>query len=113
MAGDIKRGGIYLVDIGPDATGAPRKRPVLVVQNQPGNDAGATTIVVALTSVVPSQLFPFQVHLPEDVLGRPGVIHCEQIRTVSIDRMEPPAVAEVSAGVMAEVDAALRASLAL
>jgi len=43
-----------------------------VVQNQSGNDAGATTIVVALTSVVPSQLFPFQVRLPEDVLGKPG-----------------------------------------
>jgi mRNA interferase MazF len=109
----IKRGGIYVLDLGQDLSGQPRKRPVLVVQNDAGNQAGATTVVVSLTSVVPSQLFPFQVQLPGGVLGRPGVIHCEQIKTVSIDRMEPEAVAECSADVMAQVDDALRMSLGL
>ncbi len=109
----IKRGGIYLFDLGPDMTGQPRKRPVLVVQNDQGNEVGATTVVVSLTSVVPSELFPFQVHLPTAVLGKPGVIHCEQIKTVPMDRIEPDLVAECSAEVMAAVDDALRASLAL
>ena len=62
---------------------------MLVVQNDAGNQAGATTVVVSLTSVVPSEMFPFQVQLPAGVLGKPGVIHCEQIKTVSIDRVEP------------------------
>lgn len=109
----IKRGGIHLLDLGPDLSGQPRKRPVLVVQNDQGNHAGATTVVVSLTSVVPSQLFPFQVHLPPGVLGRPGVIHCEQIKTVSVDRIEQDAIAECSPDVMAQVDEALRLSLAL
>ena len=109
----IKRGGIYLVDLGPDAGGQPRKRPVLVVQNDQGNRAGATTVVVSLTSVVPSQLFPFQVHLPAVVLGKPGVVHCEQIKTVSIDRVEPYAVGDCPPEVMRQVDEALRLSLGL
>ena len=109
----VKRGSIYLVDMGPDANGQPRKRPVLVVQNDQGNRAGATTVVVSLTSVVPSQLFPFQVHLPAGVLGKAGVIHCEQLKTVSIERVEPHAVADCPADVMLQVDEALRASLGL
>jgi mRNA interferase MazF len=109
----IKRGGIYLVDLGPDAGGQARQRPVLVVQNDQGNRAGATTVVVSLTSVVPSQLFPFQVHLPAEVLGKPGVVHCEQIKTVSIDRVESYAVGECPPEVMRQVDEALRLSLGL
>ncbi len=112
MAG-VKRGRIYLLDLGPDPQGQPRKRPVLVVQNDQGNQAGATTVVVSLTSVVPSQLFPFQVHLPAGVLGKPGVIHCEQIKTVALDRVQPEALAECSPEVMARVDDALRLSLGL
>src|SRR5665647_2887198 len=109
----IRRGGIYLADLGVDANGQPKKRPVLVVQNDQGNQAGATTVVVSLTSVVPSELFPFQVQLPAGVLGKPGVIHCEQIKTVNMDRLEPDAVAQCSAEVMARVDDALRMSLGL
>jgi mRNA interferase MazF len=112
-AGSIRRGGIYLVDLGPDATGQPRKRPMLVVQNDQGNQAAATTIVVALTSVTPSESFPFHVTLPAGVLGKPGVIHCEQIKTVSIDRVDPEPVAFCSAQVLQQVDEALRVSLGL
>ena len=109
----IKRGGIYLVDLGPDSNGQPRKRPVLVVQNDQGNQAGATTVVVSLSSLVPSQLYPFQVSLPAGVLGKPGVIHCEQIKTVSTDRVEAYAVGDCPAEVMRQVDDALRVSLGL
>jgi mRNA interferase MazF len=112
-AASVKRGGIYLVDLGADPTGQPRKRPVLVVQNDRGNLAAATTVVVSLTSVVPSQLFPFQVQLPAGVLGKPGVIHCEQIKTVSVDRLDPELLAECSPQLMAAVDNALRVSLGL
>jgi mRNA-degrading endonuclease toxin of MazEF toxin-antitoxin module len=109
----IKRGGIYLVDLGQDAGGQPKKRPVLVVQNDQGNRAGATTMVVSLTSVIPSQLFPFQVSLPAGVLGKPGVIHCEQVKTVNMERIEQSAVGECPPDVMRQVDEALRVSLGL
>jgi mRNA interferase MazF len=113
MAADgIKRGNIYLVDIGTDPA-QPMQRPVLVVQNDQGNRAGSTTIVVSLTSVIPSQRFPFHVHLPAEVLGKPGVILCEQMKTVSLDRIDPYVLAECTPDVMRQVDEALKLSLGL
>ena len=109
----IKRGSIYLVDLNSDSNGQPKKRPMLIVQNDQGNRAGATTIAVSLTSVTPSQLFPFHVHLPAGVLGKPGVILCEQVKTVSLDRVDSYPLAECSADIMRQVDEALRLSLGL
>jgi len=109
----IKRGSVYLVDLNTDPGGQPKKRPMLVVQNDQGNLAGATTIVVALTSVTPSQVFPFHVYLPADVLGRQGVILCEQVKTVSLDRVDSYPLAVCSADIMRQVDEALRLSLGL
>jgi mRNA-degrading endonuclease toxin of MazEF toxin-antitoxin module len=113
MAGDgvVKRGSIYLVDLSAD--GEPKKRPMLVVQNDQGNRAGATTIVVALSSVIPSQVFPFHVHLAAEFLGKPGVILCEQVKTVSLDRLYPHPLVDLPAGIMQHVDEALRLSLGL
>ena len=92
----IRRGRIYLVDLAADPAAQPKKRPMLVVQNDQGNKAGATTIVVSLTSATPSQVFPFHVHLPAGVLGKPGVILCEQVKTVSLDRVVKEAALLVS-----------------
>ncbi len=111
--GVIKRGGIYLVDLGPDPAGEPRKRPMLVVQNDQGNQAGGSTIVVPLSSVKPSQVFPFHVHLPAEVLGKPGVVLCEQLKTISLERVDSYLLAECSAELMQQVDEALRLSLGL
>jgi mRNA-degrading endonuclease toxin of MazEF toxin-antitoxin module len=113
MAEGVTRGGIYLVDVNSDPAGAPRKRPVLVVQNDQGNLAGSTTIVVSLASVVPSRPFPFHVHLPPEVLGKPGVILCEQVKTVALERMDPRPLAHCSPDVMRQVDEALKLSLGL
>ncbi len=113
MAESIKRGGIYLVDLNSDPAAQQKKRPMLVVQNDQGNTAGSTTIVVTLTSVIPSQVFPFHVHLPADVLGKPGVVLCEQMKTVSLERVDPYPVAVCSANLMEQVDEALRMSLGL
>ncbi len=113
MAEGVRRGGIHLVDLNSDENAAAKKRPMLVVQNDQGNQAGATTIVVSLTSVTPSQVFPFHVHLPAEVLGRPGVILCEQMKTVSLDRVDARPLAQCSPQVMKQVDEALRLSLGL
>lgn len=116
MRGDatIKRGCIYLVDFDPViGSGRGKKRPALVVQNDLGNLSGSTTIVVSLSSRIPEKLYPFHVLLPAHVLGRPGIIMCEQIRTVTLDRLEPGAIAECPPEVMSEVDEAICCSLGL
>jgi mRNA-degrading endonuclease toxin of MazEF toxin-antitoxin module len=109
----IKRGCVYLVDLNTDPAGQPKKRPMLVVQNDQGNRSGGSTIVVALTSITPSQMFPIHVYLPADVLGKQGVILCEQVKTVSLNRVEAYPLAECSAEIMRQVDEALRLSLGL
>ena len=52
-------------------------------------------------------------HLPAEVLGKPGVILCEQVKTVSLDRVDSYVLAECSPDIMRQVDEALRLSLGL
>ena len=110
----VRRGFIYLVDLDPVAgSGQGKRRPALVVQNDLGNVSGGTTIVVALSSHLPSRLFPFHVALPTQVLGRPGVIMCEQIRTVEIERLDREPLAQCPVDVMRQVEEAIRHSVGL
>jgi mRNA interferase MazF len=123
----VRRGCIYLVDLslqpgsgagpgpsgGPGSSGRPKKRPALVVQNDLGNRFSETTIVVALSSKVPSRIYPFHVMLPQQMLGSPGIIMCEQVWTVGFERVDPEPLAECPSELMEQVDAALRVSLGL
>lgn len=110
----IRRGFIYLLDVDPvPGSGASKRRPVLIIQNDQGNAFGATTIVIALSSRVPSRIYPFHVALPEEVLGRPGVIMCEQIRTVEMERLDREPLAECPPDIMAQVERAISLSLGL
>jgi len=115
--GEIKRGSIYVLELGPDGSaqqeGRSKKRPVLVVQNDWGNAYADTTIVVPLSSGVPSRSYPFHVELPAEILGKPGIIMCEQIWTVSIRRVDPQSLGECPSWLMDQVDEALRHSLGL
>ena len=106
-----------MLEIGPDGTpqqeGRSKKRPVLVVQNDWGNAYADTTIVVPLSSGMPSRSYPFHVELPAEILGKPGIIMCEQIWTVSIRRVDPQGLGECPSWLMDQVDEALRHSLGL
>jgi mRNA interferase MazF len=116
MTGDegVRRGFIYLVDLDPVVgSGQGKRRPALVVQNDLGNVSGGTTIVVALSSHLPPRLYPFHVALPAQVLGRPGVIMCEQIRTVEMERVDRQPLAQCPPDVMQQVEQAIRHSLGL
>jgi mRNA interferase MazF len=115
--GEIRRGWIYLADFGIEAdlqeAGRSKKRPVLVVQNDWGNAYADTTIVVPLSSGVPSRAYPFHVELPAEILGKPGIVMCEQIWTLSLQRLDPGGLAECPSWLMDQVDEALRHSLGL
>jgi mRNA interferase MazF len=114
---EIKRGSIYLADLGSGASdqrgGRNKKRPVLVVQNDWGNAYADTTIVVPLSSGIPSRSYPFHVELPADILGKPGIVMCEQIWTLSVVRLDPRRLGACPEPLMDRVDEALRHSLGL
>jgi mRNA-degrading endonuclease toxin of MazEF toxin-antitoxin module len=50
-------------------------------------------------------------HVPLTLQGRPAVILCEQIRIVSLERVDPKAITELSPEGMAHVEDAIHHSL--
>ncbi len=108
----VRRGCIYVVDFDPVlGSEQGKRRPALVLQNDLGNLTSDTTIVAAITSRVPSKQYPFHVPLPAGMLGKPGIIMCEQIRTVSLARVELTVLATCPPEIMGQVEQAIRHSL--
>jgi mRNA interferase MazF len=115
---DPSRGEIWLVDLG---TGRGHeqagRRPVLVVSDD-GFNVGLAGLVmtVPLTSkTAKSQHIPAHILVdpPEGGLKTPSVLLCDQLRTISRDRLGTVAWGVVSAATMAEVERVLRVLLAL
>ena len=110
----VRRGCIHIVDFDPvRGSEQGKRRPALVIQNNLGNESSGTTIVIAISSRIPSKRYPMHVPLPPEMLGKPGIIMCEQIRTVSLERVAPRLLAELPREVMAQVEEAVRHSLGL
>ncbi len=104
----MRRGEIYLVALDPvvgSETG--KTRPALVLQNELANRSSPTVTVVPLTSRV-GRVYPFQVRIPagEGGLGTPSKALCEQIRTVSRQRLRQR-LGELSAQRLEEIRQAL------
>lgn len=115
---DPVRGEIWLADIG---TGRGHEqagqRPVLVVSDD-GFNAGWAGLVmtVPLTSkVVKSWNIPSHIRVdpPEGGLKTPSVILCDQLRTISKDRLGKARWGVVSSATLAEVERVLRVLLGL
>ncbi|MDO8687700.1 MAG: type II toxin-antitoxin system PemK/MazF family toxin [Dehalococcoidales bacterium] len=114
MPGEVKRGEIYWVDWSP-GRGSEQSglRPALIIQNDTGNRASPNTIVASLTTA-PNKPYPFLVELTsqESGLEKDGAIDLASIMTVSKARLGDKC-GELSPTKMAEVDKAIKTSLAL
>ena len=115
---DPIRGEVWLADLaigqGHEQSG---QRPVLVVSDD-GFNAGLSglVMVVPLTSkLVKSKSIPahVRVHPPEGGLKTPSVILCDQLRSVSKDRLGQHSWGTVSTATLAEVEIVLRVLLVL
>ena len=108
-----RRGEIYEVNWNP-ARGSEQAgiRPALVIQNDIGNAAAPTTIVVAVTSKRPSKPYPFVVELADASLPKASFANCAQIYTIDKTRLGQK-MGVAPAAVMQRVDEALRVSLQL
>jgi mRNA interferase MazF len=85
----MRRGEVYRVALDPvvgSETG--KTRPALVLQNDLANRSSPTVTVVPISSRV-DRVYPFQVKIPagEGGLPRESKALCEQIRTVSRQRL--------------------------
>ena len=111
----IRRGDIYLADLDPvrgrEQAGT---RPVLIIQNDIGNQYSTTTVVAAITSRISKKRLPIHVEVSAEDSGLPrdSVILLEQIRTLDKERMISK-MGELLAQKMTEVNWALHKSLDL
>ena len=81
--GEIKRGEIYLVDLG-ETKGSVQGgiRPAIILQNDVGNHFSPTTLICPLTSKKKKEM-PTHVTLPTTTgLQKESVALCEQIRVI-------------------------------
>jgi mRNA interferase MazF len=111
----IKRGEIYFAQLNP-VIGSEQGgiRPVLIVQNEIGNQYSPTTIVLAITSQINKAKLPTHVELEAVNYGleRDSVILAEQIRTIDKSRLKQR-IAVLNEEMMSKVDNALIISLGL
>jgi mRNA interferase MazF len=109
----VHRGEIYFADLNP-VTGSEQGglRPVLVLQNDVGNQYSPTTIVAAITSRIHKARLPTHVRVPKGGLAKESVILLEQLRTVDKQRLRQK-VGTLDRLHMEEVNEALEVSLGL
>ena len=84
-----RRGDVFLVNLDPIiGSEVGKTRPAVVLQNDLANRSSPTVTVIPLSSNV-DRVFPFQVRIPagEGGLERESKALCEQIRTLSRDRL--------------------------
>jgi mRNA interferase MazF len=85
----IKRRDVFLVNLDPVVGSEVGKtRPAIIVQNDLANRSSPTVTIIPISSST-ERVFPFQVRIPagEGGLSRESKALCEQIRTVSRERL--------------------------
>lgn len=112
----VKRGEVYYANLDPvvgSETG--KTRPVLVIQNDIGNQYSPTTIVAIITGYSEKKAsYPICVAVRADQgLMKASIVNLAQIRTLDKRRLVFPKVATMTDDVMAQVDRALKNSLGL
>ncbi len=110
----VTRGDIYLADLSPvrghEQGGL---RPVLVIQNDVGNEHSSATIVAAITSRTKRRMpVHVTVSAEESGLPRDSIILLEQIRTIDKERLAKK-LGRLAKERMEEVNRALQRSLDL
>jgi len=112
---NIKKGDIFYADLNP-VVGSEQggTRPVLVVQNDIGNQYSPTTIIAAITSQLDKAKLPTHVELAKDKCGleKDSVVLLEQIRTIDKRRLKDK-ISTLEEPLMQKVDEALIISLGM
>jgi mRNA interferase MazF len=112
----VKRGEIYFADLGGGYVGSEQNglRPVIILQNNRGNQHSSTTIVITITTKAKKRL-PTHVPLKSDIntgLKSESVALCEQIRTIDKKRLDNR-IGTVDENTLNKITKAVQISLAM
>lgn len=111
----IKRGDIYYVDLDPTkGSEQAGTRPVLVIQNDAGNEYAPTVIIAPLTTRAFSKHYPTNVYLHKGAAGlkQDSTVLLSQIRVLDKIRLERK-LGYLPPDLMFQVDRAIKISLGL
>lgn len=110
----VRRGDIFYADLG-ERVGSEQDgtRPVLIIQNNTGNENSPTVVVAILTSKIKKMHLPTHVYLGARFgLTEESIVMLEQIVTIDRKRLRGY-VGTVDAATTKKVEAAMRISLGL
>ena len=111
----VKRGDVFYAELDP-VIGSEQGgvRPVLIVQNDVGNQHSPTTIVAAITGQLSKAKLPTHVDLAgrENGLAKNSVVLVEQVRTIDKTRLKEY-ICTLDKQIMEQVDQALLISMGL
>jgi len=111
----IKRGDLFWVDLDPvKGSEQSGRRPVLIIQNDIGNEFAPTVITAPLTTKRFLNEYPFNVFVLKGTAGlkSDSTILLSQIRILDKSRLEQR-IGHLPAAYMLKVDMAIKNSLAL
>jgi len=95
----FERGGIYLANLNPNKGTEPGKtRPVVIFQANALNEVHhPTVIILPLTTQLIEQAYPLRFRiLASDALKKDSDILCDQIRAISLSRLQPTKLLQLS-----------------
>ncbi|MBQ5862451.1 MAG: type II toxin-antitoxin system PemK/MazF family toxin [Peptococcaceae bacterium] len=111
----VKRGDVFYAELDP-VIGSEQGgvRPVLIIQNDVGNQHSPTTIVAAITGQLTKAKLPTHVDLAgrENGLVKNSVVLVEQVRTIDKTRLKEY-ICTLDKQIMEQVDQALLISMGL
>lgn len=111
----IKKGMIFMADLDP-TIGSEQQgiRPVVVIQNNLGNDKSSTVIIAPLSTKVDKDKYPFHVYAPKNKchIDNDSYILLEQVRTIDKKRLIRP-MGLCSDEIMNDVSKAIKVCLEL
>jgi len=111
----IRRGDVFWVDLNPvKGSEQAGRRPVVVIQNDVGNETAPTVIAAPLTTKSFTKPYPINVHVPRGVAGLKEnfTILLSQIRTIDKTRLDRK-IGHLSPSHLKQVDQAICISLGL
>ena len=111
----VKRGDVFYAELDP-VIGSEQGgvRPVLIIQNDVGNQHSPTTIVAAITGQLTKAKLPTHVDLAgrENGLAKNSVVLVEQVRTIDKTRLKEY-ICTLDKQIMEQIDQALLISMGL
>ena len=111
----IRRGDLFYVDLDPTkGSEQAGTRPVLIIQNDIGNEYAPTVIIAPLTTKSFANRYLTNVNLPEGTAGlkADSTVLLSQIRTIDKGRLERK-LGHLPPTLLGEVDEAIKISLGL